>query len=72
MATETAMAGDAGDGKPTGAQKRVTYVVFFFIAFAIDLVVGLVQYGTYTPTLFGLAIMITAALFFVVSLIRDR
>jgi len=48
------------------------YVVFFVIAFAIDLVIGLIRYGTYVPTLVGLAIMITAALFFVFSLIRDR
>lgn len=66
------MAGQASDGKPTAQQKRRVYVVFFVIAFAVDLIVGLIQYGTYMPTLIGLAIMITAALFFVFSLIRDR
>lgn len=66
------MVGQAGDGKPTAQEKRRMYVVFFVIAFAIDLVVGLIRYGTYVPTLIGLAIMITAALFFVFSLIRDR
>jgi hypothetical protein len=66
------MAGQAGDGKPTAQEKRRMYVVFFVIAFAIDLIVGLIRYGTYVPTLIGLAIMITAALFFVFSLIRDR
>ena len=66
------MAGQASDGKPTARQKRRMYVVFFVIAFAVDLIVGLIQYGTYVPTLIGMAIMITAALFFVFSLIRDR
>lgn len=66
------MAGQTGDGKPTVQQKRRMYVAFFVIAFGIDLIVGLVRYGTYVPTLVGLAIMITAALFFVFSLIRDR
>lgn len=66
------MVGQSGDGKPTAQEKRRMYVVFFVIAFAIDLVVGLIRYGTYVPTLVGLAIMITAALFFVFSLIRDR
>ena len=66
------MAGDAGDGKPTAREKRRLYVIFFVIAFLVDLVVGLTRYGTYAPTLVGMAIMITAALFFVFSLIRDR
>lgn len=66
------MAGQAGDGKPTVQQKRRVYIIFFFGAFLIDLIFGLVQFGTYRPTLIGLAVMITAALFFVFSLIRDR
>ena len=66
------MAGDTGDGKPTVRQKRRMYGVFFVGAFLIDLVFGLVQYGAYRPTLLGLAVMITAALFYVFSLIRDR
>lgn len=66
------MAGGAGDGKPTAREKRRMYVVFFVIAFLVDFVVGLIQHGGYTPTLVGLAIMITSALFFVFSLVRDR
>ena len=66
------MAGDAGDGKPTVQQKRRMYVVFFVIAFLVDLVIGLIRYGTYAPTLVGLAIMITAALFLAYSFIRER
>jgi FtsH-binding integral membrane protein len=62
----------AGDGKPTAREKRRMYAIFFVIAFLIDLVVGLVRYGTYAPTLVGMAIMIAAALFFVFSLIRER
>lgn len=66
------MAGDTGDGKPTVQQKRRMYVVFFVIAFLVDLLIGLIRYGTYVPTLVGLAIMITAALFLAYSLIRER
>jgi FtsH-binding integral membrane protein len=66
------MAGDAGGGKPTAREKRRMYVIFFVIAFLVDLVVGLVRDGTYAPTLVGMAIMITAVLFFVFSLIRER
>jgi hypothetical protein len=66
------MAGGEGNGRPTVAEKRRVYVAFFVIAFAIDLGVGLVRYGTYAPTLIGLAIMITSALFLIYSLIRDR
>ena len=62
----------AGDDKPTAREKRRMYVIFFVIAFLVDLVVGLIQRGTYSPTLVGMAIMITAALFFVFSLVRDR
>lgn len=66
------MAGGANDGKPTAREKRRMYVIFFVIAFLVDLTVGLIQRGAYTPTLVGMAIMITAALFFVISLVRDR
>ncbi len=59
-------------GKPSTTEKRRVYVVFFVVAFAIDLAVGLMRYGTYVPTLIGSAIMITSALFLVYSLIRDR
>lgn len=66
------MAGGEGDGRPTVTEKRRIYVAFFVIAFAIDLGIGLVRYGAYAPTLIGLAIMITSALFLIFSLIRDR
>ena len=66
------MAGGEGNGKATVAEKRRVYVAFFVIAFAIDLGVGLWRYGAYAPTLIGLAIMITSALFLIYSLIRDR
>lgn len=59
-------------GKPTVQEKRRTYVLFFVIAFLIDLVVGLIQTGTYRPTLVGSAIMITAALFLIISFVRGR
>jgi len=66
------MAGGANDGKPTAREKRRRYAIFFVIAFLVDLTVGLLQRGAYTPTLVGMAIMSTAALFFVISLVRDR
>jgi hypothetical protein len=66
------MAGGEGKGKPTVAEKRRVYVAFFVIAFVIDLAVGLARDGAYAPTLIGLAIMITSALFLIYSLIRDR
>jgi hypothetical protein len=66
------MARDGGGDKPSAREKRRIYVVFFVIAFAVDLAVGLLRYGTYVPTLIGLAIMITSALFLAYSLIRDR
>ncbi len=58
--------------KPTPEEKRRVYVVFFLIAFAIDLTVGLVRDGTYRPTMIGGAIMITSVLFYVYSLIKER
>jgi len=66
------MAGNIGEGKPTAREKRRMYAVFFVIAFLVDLLVGLMRNGSYAPTLVGMAIMITAALFFIYSLIRDR
>jgi hypothetical protein len=66
------VARDGGDGKPTVQEKRVVYVVFFVIAFVVDLVLGLLRDGTYRPTLIGLAIMITSVLFLVYSFIRGR
>lgn len=60
------------DDKPTPEEKRRVYVVFFLIAFAIDLTLGLVRHGTYVPTMIGSAIMITSVLFYVYSLFKDR
>lgn len=66
------MAQDGSGGKPTPHEKRRVYVLFFVIAFAIDFGVGWIRTGAYTPTLIGTAIMITSALFFIYSLIRER
>ena len=52
--------------------KRRFYVIAFVIAFGIDLIAGLMEGRIYHPSLVGLAVMITAALFFTYSLIRDR
>lgn len=57
---------------PTPTEKRRVYIIFFLVAFGIDLAIGLVRYGTYKPTLIGMAIMITAALFLVYSLLREK
>jgi hypothetical protein len=66
------VARETGDGRPTAKEKRRIYIGFFVIAFAVDLLTGLLRNGTYAPTLIGLAIMITSALFLIYSLIRDR
>lgn len=52
--------------------KRRFYAVAFAVAFGIDLTMGFVNGGGYRPSLVGLAVMITSALFFTYSLIRDR
>lgn len=57
---------------PTPAEKRRIYIVFFLVAFGVDLAIGLVRYGAYKPTLIGMAIMITAVLFLAYSLLRER
>lgn len=66
------MARETENGRPTAKEKRRIYIGFFVIAFAVDLLTGLLRTGSYTPTLIGLAIMITSALFLIYSLIRDR
>ncbi|MDP6388941.1 MAG: hypothetical protein QF654_03500 [Alphaproteobacteria bacterium] len=60
------------DDKPTERDRRRFYVIAFVVAFAIDVVVSMMDGGSYKPSLIGLAIMITAGLFFVYSLIRKR
>ena len=62
------MSGEA----PTGAQKRKAYALWFCIALAVDIGFGLFSGAGYRPSLVGLAIMITAALFFAWSWIRER
>jgi hypothetical protein len=64
--------GNVSDDKPTGTQKRRFYIATFCIALAIDVVMSLADGLAYRPSLVGLAIMIGAVLYFVVSLIRDR
>jgi len=60
------------DNEPTGTQKRGFYVVAFCIAFGIDLAMTLGRGLPYRPSLIGLAIMITAAIWFAWSWIRER
>lgn len=60
------------DEKQNPRSRRRFYAAAFLVAFAIDLIIGLINSGVYRPSLVGLAIMITSALFFTYSLIRDR
>lgn len=57
---------------PTGAEKRRVYVTFFLIALVVEVLLALTRDGSFRPTLIGAAVMITAVLFFVYSLIRER
>lgn len=59
-------------GKPTGAEKRRAYVVWFCIALGVDFAWSLSAGSSYRPSLIGLAIMIAAVLFFAYSWIRER
>jgi hypothetical protein len=61
----------AGD-QPTPTQKRTFYVVAFCVAFAVDLVLSVGRGLPYRPSLIGLAIMITAVIWFAWSWIRER
>lgn len=60
------------DDKPEPAAKRRFYLIAFAVAFAIDYFSGMAKGGEYQPSLIGLVVMITSALFFVYSLIRNR
>jgi len=57
---------------PTGEEKRRVYLTFFLIALVIEVVLGLTRDGPFRPTLIGSAVIITSALFFIYSLIRER
>ena len=57
---------------PTGAEKRRVYLTFFLIALAIEVLLALTRDGPFRPTLIGTAVIITSALFFVYSIIRER
>jgi len=52
--------------------RRRFYAVAFAVALGIDLTMGFVNGSGYRPSLVGLAVMITSALFFTYSLIRHR
>ncbi len=58
--------------KPTGEEKRKLYVIAFCIAGGIEYFRYIFREETYQPTLFGLAIMIAAVLYFTYSWIQDR
>ncbi len=61
-----------GDDRPTDSEKRRIYIVFFCGAFFIDLALSTFRGEPYRPTLLGLAIMVTSALFFIYSWLRSR
>lgn len=67
---ENGMAGKS-DG-PTGAEKRRVYLTFFLIALAVEVLLALTRDGPFRLTLIGTAVMITAVLFYIYSLIRER
>ena len=52
--------------------KRRFYLIAFVVAFCIDFFTSKFDGGEFKVSLIGLAVMITAALFFLISLIRDR
>lgn len=60
------------ENKPNPAAKRKFYIIAFCVALGIDLLSSVLGGGEYRPSLIGLAVMITAALFFTFSLLRDR
>lgn len=58
--------------KPTGEEKRKLYAIAFCIAGGIEYFRYIFSDGPYHPTLFGLAILIAAFLYFAYSWIKDR
>ena len=63
---------DQDKDKPTGADKRRLYLIFFCIAGGVELTRYAWGGADYRPTMIGLAIMIAGALFYVYSWITDR
>ena len=59
-------------GGPTGAEKRRLYLIFFLVALAVEVLLALTRDGPFRPTLIGTAVMITAVLFYLYSLLRER
>ena len=60
------------EDKPDPKAKRRFYLIAFGVAFGIDYLLSAVRGDGFKPSLIGLAVMITAALFFTYSLIRER
>ena len=60
------------DDKPDPAIKRRFYLIAFAVAVSSDYFAGMAKGGEYQHSLIGLAVMITSALFFIYSLIRNR
>ena len=60
------------DEKPTERERRQVYIMFFCMAFLIDLGVSTFRGEMYRPTLVGLAVMIASSLFFLWSWWRHR
>ena len=66
------MALDGENRLEAGQAKRRLYIAAFVIALGIDLGLSLLRGTAYQPSLIGLAIMITAVLYFAWSWFRDR
>lgn len=58
--------------KPPGAEKRKAYMIWFFIAAGVDVGWSVFDGTAYRPSLVGLAIMITAVIFFIYSWFTER
>ena len=57
---------------PSPPEKRRAYLVWFCIALVVDVGFSLYKGTGYRPSLIGAAIMITAVLFYLWSLLRER
>ena len=60
------------ENKTDPKAKRRFYLIAFAVAFGIDYFMATMRGEEFKPSLIGLAVMITAALFFAYSLIRER
>jgi len=58
--------------KPDPKAKRRFYLIAFLVALGIDYFMSAMRGEEFKPSLIGLAVMITAALFYTYSLIRER